>query len=92
VSFLTPIPLSGDGLPQFPRGPGRPRGEDATTAGHSSGIGRCLALNKGLQTPNLATAVSPGADRFITNNQRDFPAGITEIHITYLTDLPDRIG
>jgi hypothetical protein len=36
--------------------------------------------------------VSPGADRFITNNQRDFPAGITEIHITYLTDLPDRIG
>jgi hypothetical protein len=36
--------------------------------------------------------VSLGADRFITNNQRDFPAGITEIHITYPADLPDPIG
>ena len=41
---------------------------------------------------HLATAVSLGADRFITNNQRDFPAGITEIHITYPADLPDPIG
>jgi predicted nucleic acid-binding protein len=38
---------------------------------------------------HLATAVSLGADRFITNNQRDFPAAITEIGITYPGDLPD---
>lgn len=38
---------------------------------------------------HLATAVSIGADRFITNNQRDFPAAITEIQITYPADLPD---
>jgi len=41
---------------------------------------------------HLATAVSLGADRFITNNQRHFPARITEIHITYPADLPDLIG
>jgi len=40
---------------------------------------------------HLATAVSLGADRFITN-KRDFPAGITEIHITYPVDLPNPIG
>ena len=38
---------------------------------------------------HLATAVALGADRFITNNQRDFPADIAEIHITYPADLPD---
>jgi predicted nucleic acid-binding protein len=37
---------------------------------------------------HLATAVGLGADRFITNNQRDFPASITEIAITYPADLP----
>jgi len=38
---------------------------------------------------HLATAVAVGADRFITNNERDFPADIAEIHITYPADLPD---
>jgi predicted nucleic acid-binding protein len=38
---------------------------------------------------HLATAVSLGADRFITNNQRDFPAAITEVRITYPADLPN---
>jgi predicted nucleic acid-binding protein len=38
---------------------------------------------------HLATAVSLGADRFITNNQRDFPTTITETRITYPADLPD---
>jgi len=37
---------------------------------------------------HLATAVGLGADRFITNNQRDFPATITEIQVTYPADLP----
>ena len=41
---------------------------------------------------HLATAVGLGADRFITNNQRDFPAGITEIHITYPADLPGPVA
>jgi predicted nucleic acid-binding protein len=38
---------------------------------------------------HLASSVGLGADRFITNNQRDFPATITETHITYPADLPD---
>lgn len=38
---------------------------------------------------HLATAVAVGADRFITNNQRDFPQAITEVDITYPADLID---
>jgi predicted nucleic acid-binding protein len=37
---------------------------------------------------HLATAVMAGADRFITNNRRDFPAAISEIDVTY----PDALG
>ena len=38
---------------------------------------------------HLATAVGLGADRFITNDQRDFPITITETQITYPASLPD---
>jgi predicted nucleic acid-binding protein len=38
---------------------------------------------------HLASAVGIGADRFITNNQRDFPRDITEVDITYPADLAD---
>lgn len=38
---------------------------------------------------HLATAVAIGADRFITNNKRDFPAAMAEIAITYPADLPN---
>jgi hypothetical protein len=38
---------------------------------------------------HLATAVAVGADRFITNNRRDFPAKITEVKVTYPAELPD---
>lgn len=38
---------------------------------------------------HLATAVHAGADRFITNNRRDFPQTIDEIAVTYPEDLPD---
>lgn len=38
---------------------------------------------------HLATALDLGADRFITNNQRDFPTTISEIDIVYPADLPD---
>ncbi len=38
---------------------------------------------------HLATAVGIGADRFITDNQRDFPPTITEVQVTYPADLPE---
>lgn len=38
---------------------------------------------------HLATAVVMGADRFITNNQRDFPRTIREVDVTYPADLPE---
>lgn len=38
---------------------------------------------------HLATAVVVGAERFITNNRRDFPASISESQVTYPADLPD---
>jgi len=41
---------------------------------------------------HLATAVGIGADRFITNSQRDFTPAITEIAITYPADLADSSG
>lgn len=36
---------------------------------------------------HLATAVNAGADRFLTNNQRDFPKSIDAIQIVYPEDL-----
>jgi predicted nucleic acid-binding protein len=44
---------------------------------------------KAADATHLATAVNVGADRFSTNNQRDFPATITEIAISYPADLGD---
>ena len=38
---------------------------------------------KAADATHLATAVGMGADRFITNNKRDFPPTITEIQVTY---------
>ena len=42
---------------------------------------------KAADATHLATAVGVGADRFITNNKRDFPPTITEIQVTYPADL-----
>jgi predicted nucleic acid-binding protein len=36
---------------------------------------------------HLATAVAAGADRFITNNRKDFTISITEIDIVYPDEL-----
>jgi predicted nucleic acid-binding protein len=44
---------------------------------------------KAADATHLATAVGAGADRFITNNKRDFPLTITEIQVTYPADLAD---
>jgi predicted nucleic acid-binding protein len=38
---------------------------------------------------HLATAVQAGADRFITNNRRDFPQTIEAVDVVYPDDLPD---
>lgn len=51
-----------------------------------------MGARYGLKTVDgvhLATAVLAGADRFITNNRRDFMKHIAEIDITYPDDLPD---
>jgi len=40
-----------------------------------------------LAAVHLATAVNAGADRFITNNRRDFRKSIAEIDITYPDEL-----
>jgi len=45
-----------------------------------------LAVAYGLRAADavhLATAVAAGADRFVTNNRKDFPASITEIDVVY---------
>ncbi len=42
---------------------------------------------KATDATHLATAVNVGADRFITNNQSDFPATIIEVTITYPAEL-----
>lgn len=43
---------------------------------------------KAADAVHLATAVNAGAERFITNNTRDFHRSIAEIDITYPDDLP----
>lgn len=51
-----------------------------------------LAAAYGLKAPDavhLATAVAAGADRFVTNNRRDFPRSIFEIDTAYPADLDD---
>lgn len=55
-------------------------------------LATALAARYGLRAADavhLATAVAAGASRFVTNNSSDFPRSITEIEVTYPTDLPD---
>jgi len=44
---------------------------------------------KTVDAVHLATAVLAGADRFVTNNRRDFTKDIVEIDVTYPDELPD---
>ncbi|WP_223623029.1 PIN domain-containing protein [Microbacterium sp. EST19A] len=49
-----------------------------------------LAVAYGLRAADaahLATAVAAGADRFLTNNRKDFPKTIAEIDIVYPDEL-----
>lgn len=54
-------------------------------------LASALAVSHGLRAADaahLATAVAAGADRFLTDNRRDFPQTITEIEVMYPEDLP----
>lgn len=61
---------------------------DAATARIATALGASYGLSAG-DAVHLATAIGAGADRFITNNSKDFHADIDEIDITFPTDLPD---
>jgi predicted nucleic acid-binding protein len=53
----------------------------AVALGAAHGLGAADAVH-------LATAVATGAERFLTNNRRDFPQTITELAVTYPDELP----
>ncbi|MBA3744196.1 PIN domain-containing protein [Sporichthya sp.] len=59
---------------------------DGPTAELAAELGATYSL-RALDATHLATAVLAGADRFVTNNRRDFPTSIAEISITY----PDQL-
>lgn len=59
---------------------------DAVTAEVATSMASTYRL-RAADAVHLATAVVAGADRFLTNNRRDFPADISEIDICYPGDL-----
>jgi predicted nucleic acid-binding protein len=62
------------------------RPADTTTAELAATLGASYGL-RAADAVHLATAVTAGADRFITNNARDFPKSVREIDVTYPIDL-----
>jgi predicted nucleic acid-binding protein len=60
---------------------------DLTTVEMATELGATYRL-RAADAIHLATAVLVGADRFITNNRKDFPKSIVEILVTYPDDLP----
>lgn len=64
---------------------------DAATTELAVPLGASCRLGA-VDAVNLATAVGVGADRFVTNNQRDFTRAISEIDVTYPCELPDAAG
>jgi len=62
------------------------RPTDVPTALLAVALGSTYAL-AAADAVHLATAVRAGADRFITNNQRDFTKNISEITVTYPSEL-----
>jgi len=61
-------------------------GCDLATAELAVDLGARYGL-KAVDAVHLATAITADADRFITNNRRDFSKAIEEIDITYPEDL-----
>ncbi len=64
---------------------------DEATAELAVAVGASYGL-KAADAIHLASAIATGADRFITNNARDFPATISEVDVIYPADLPDPAG
>lgn len=61
---------------------------DQATADLAVALGAAHRL-KAADAVHLATAVGAGADRFLTNNRRDFRPVIDAIEIIYPDQLPD---
>ncbi len=61
---------------------------DEATAHLAAALGASYRL-RAADAVHLATAVAAGADRFLTNNQSDFPETITDIDVVYPHELPD---
>ena len=61
---------------------------DEATARLAVGLSALYRL-RSADAVHLATAVGAGADRFITNNQRDFPKAIAEVEVVYPFELPE---
>ena len=61
---------------------------DRATAELATALGSKYGL-RAADATHLATAIGVGADRFITNNRRDFGEAITELRVTYPADLPE---
>lgn len=61
---------------------------DESTAALATSLAATYRL-RAADAAHLATAVAAGADRFITNNSKDFTRQISEIDVTYPTDLAD---
>ena len=61
---------------------------DTATAQLAVGLGATYGLSAA-DSVHLATAVAAGADRFITNNARDFPPDVAELAITYPRSLSE---
>lgn len=59
---------------------------DLATAELATALGAAYGLPT-TDAVHLATAVNAGADRFLTNNQSDFPKSITEINVVYPEEL-----
>jgi len=59
---------------------------DRTTADLATALAGRYPL-RAADAIHLATAVNVGADRFLTNNRKDFPRSIVEIEITYPESL-----
>jgi predicted nucleic acid-binding protein len=60
---------------------------DGVTAWLAVALGADYHL-RAAEAVHLATAVNAGADRFLTNNRRDFARSIAEIDVAYPDDLP----
>lgn len=61
---------------------------DEAVAQLAAALGAAYRL-RAADAVHLATAVTAGAHRFITNNSSDFSNAITEVEVTYPDELPE---